>query len=58
MDYTINRLITGAGFEAVDGSLKVSAIDPLASMQGIDNAALHAVAGQVRDLLAKAVEEI
>lgn len=128
MDYTINRLITGAGFEAVDartraaladngfgvlteidvkatmkkkldvempayrilgacnpkmaheaigieprvgamlpcnvilrdvdGGVEVSAIDPVASMQAIDNAALHAVAGQVRDLLAKAVEEI
>jgi uncharacterized protein (DUF302 family) len=42
----------------VDGGVEVSAIDPVASMQAIDNAALHAVAGQVRDLLAKAVEEI
>ena len=42
----------------VDGGIEVSAIDPVASMQAIDNPALHAVAGQVRDLLAKSVEEI
>jgi uncharacterized protein (DUF302 family) len=43
---------------AVDGGVAVSAIDPVASMQAIDNPPLHAVAGQVRDLLAKAVAEI
>lgn len=43
---------------AVDGGVEVSAIDPVASMQAIDNAALHAVAGQVRDLLAKVVAAI
>ena len=43
---------------AVDGGVEVSAIDPVASMQAIDNSALHAVAGQVRDLLAKAVAAI
>ena len=43
---------------AVDGGVEVSAIDPVASMQAIDNPGLHAVAGQVRDLLAKAVEAI
>ena len=42
----------------VDGGVEVSAIDPVASMQAIDNPALHAVAGQVRDLLKKAVEAI
>ena len=42
----------------VDGGIEVSAIDPVASMQAIDNAALHAVAGQVRDLLADAVAAI
>jgi uncharacterized protein (DUF302 family) len=42
----------------VDGGVEVSAIDPVASMQSIDNPALHAVAGQVRDLLAKAVSAI
>jgi len=42
----------------VDGGVKVSAIDPVASMQAIDNRELHVVAGQVRDLLKKAVEAI
>ena len=43
---------------AVDGGVEVSAIDPVASMQAIDNEPLHAVAGQVRDLLARAVAAI
>ena len=43
---------------AVDGGVEVSAIDPVASMQAIVNPALHAVAGQVRDLLAAAVAAI
>ena len=43
---------------AVDGGVEVSAIDPVASMQAIVNPALHSVAGQVRDLLAKAVAAI
>jgi uncharacterized protein (DUF302 family) len=42
----------------VDSGVEVSAIDPVASMQAIENAELTAVAGEVRDLLAKAVEEI
>jgi uncharacterized protein (DUF302 family) len=42
----------------VDGGVEVSAVDPVASMQAIENPALHAVAGQVRDLLKKAVEAI
>jgi len=42
----------------VEGGVEVSAIDPVASMQAIDNPELHAVAGQVRDLLKKAVEAI
>ena len=42
----------------VDGGVEVSAIDPVASMQAIDNPGLHAVAAQVRDLLAKAVAAI
>lgn len=41
-----------------DDGVEVSAIDPVASMQAIENDRLHAVAGQVRDLLAKAVQEI
>lgn len=42
----------------VEGGAEVSAIDPVASMQAIENAELTSVAGQVRDLLAKAVEAI
>lgn len=42
----------------VEDGVEVSAIDPVASMQAIDNSALHAVAGQVRDLLAKVVAAI
>ena len=43
---------------AVDGGVAVSAVDPIASMQAIDNKPLHAVAAQVRELLAKAVAAI
>lgn len=42
----------------VEGGVEVSAIDPVASMQAIENAELTAVAGEVRDLLAKAVAAI
>jgi uncharacterized protein (DUF302 family) len=42
----------------VGGGIEVSAVNPMASMQAIDNPHLHAVAGKVRDLLAKAVEAI
>ena len=42
----------------VEGGLEVSAVDPVASMQAIENVELTAVAGHVRDLLAKAVEAI
>ena len=42
----------------VEGGVEVSAIDPVASMQAIDNPDLHAVAAQVRDLLAKAIAAI
>ena len=42
----------------VEGGIQVSAVDPVASMQAIDNDALHAVAGQVRDMLSTVVEEI
>jgi uncharacterized protein (DUF302 family) len=42
----------------VEGGVDVSAIDPVASMQAIENAELTAIAGQVRDLLAKAVAAI
>lgn len=42
----------------VAGGVEVSAIDPVASMQAIDNSALQSVAGQVRDMLAKVVTAI
>ena len=42
----------------VEDGVEVSAIDPVASMQAIENRELTAVAGQVRDLLAKAVASI
>lgn len=40
---------------AVDDGIEISAIDPVASMQAIDNDELKAVAGEVRDMLRKAV---
>ena len=43
--------------QVADG-VEVSAIDPVASMTAIDNQELKRVAGQVRDMLAKAVERI
>ncbi len=42
----------------VEGGIEISAVDPVASMEAIDNRALHEVAGEVSDLLAKAVEAI
>ena len=42
----------------VEDGIEVSAIDPVASMQAIQNPELHAVAGQVRDLLRKAVDAV
>lgn len=42
----------------VAGGVEVSAIDPVASMQAIDNAELQAVAGHVRALLAQAVQAV
>lgn len=43
--------------EVADG-IEVSAVDPTASMQAIDNAELAALAGQVRSLLVKVVDAI
>jgi uncharacterized protein (DUF302 family) len=42
----------------VEGGIQVSAVDPVASMQAIENDELHAVAGQVRDMLTTVVDEI
>lgn len=41
--------------ELEDGAVEVSAIDPVASMGAIDNAELHGVAGQVRQMLSDVV---
>lgn len=43
---------------AVDGGVEVSAVDPVASMQAIDNDTLHSIAGQVRDMLSTVVQDI
>lgn len=40
------------------GSVTVSAVDPVASMEAVANADLKAVAGEVRGLLAAAVQAI
>ncbi len=40
------------------GDVEVSAVDPQASMQGIDNAELAKVAGQVKGMLETVVENI
>ncbi|WP_299792717.1 DUF302 domain-containing protein [uncultured Marivita sp.] len=40
----------------VDGGTEVSAVDPVASMQAVQNEDLHAVAGEVRDLLKNALD--
>jgi uncharacterized protein (DUF302 family) len=42
----------------VAGGVEISAIDPVASMQAIENAELTAVAGQVRALLEQAVAAV
>jgi|TARA_R110002020_G_scaffold406378_1_gene616356 uncharacterized protein (DUF302 family) len=42
----------------VGDGVEVSAVDPVASMQSIDNDALKHVAGEVRDLLADAIAAI
>ena len=41
---------------SVEGGTEVSAVDPVASMAAVDNQELHAVAGQVRDMLVRAVD--
>ena len=42
----------------VSDGVEVSAIDPVASMQAIDNPELKRVAGQVREMLAEAVRRM
>ncbi len=41
---------------SVEGGTEVSAVDPVASMQAVDNSELHAVADQVRDQLVRAID--
>lgn len=40
----------------VDGGTEISAIDPVASMAAVENGGLHAVAGEVRDMLRTAID--
>lgn len=42
----------------VDGAVEISAIDPVASMQAIENPDLHSVAGQVRNLLSAMLDAV
>lgn len=42
----------------VPGGVEISAVDPAASMSAIDNDALKAVAGQVRDMLSTVVNAV
>lgn len=42
----------------LEGGVEVSAIDPVASMQAIDNSQLHAVAGKVQAMLSQVVKAI
>ena len=44
--------------ETAPGVVEVAAIDPVASMQAVDNAALMPIAGQVRGLLKDAVDSL
>ncbi|WP_108399036.1 DUF302 domain-containing protein [Devosia submarina] len=44
--------------EREDGAVEVSAIDPVASMQAIENDQLHAVAGKVQTMLSDVVKAI
>jgi uncharacterized protein (DUF302 family) len=41
-----------------DGSIAVSAVHPVASMQAIDNPRLAATAGKVRDMLRQVIDEL
>lgn len=44
--------------EHENGDVEVSAVDPIASMQAIENKELEGVAGDVRYLLKKVIDEI
>ena len=44
--------------EHEDGSVEISAVDPMASMQAVENEDLGAIATQVRDRLSKVIERV
>jgi uncharacterized protein (DUF302 family) len=44
--------------QQLDGKTEVAAIDPVASMQAVENASLQPVADQVRALLKSAIEQL
>ncbi len=44
--------------EIKPGEVEVAAVDPVASMQGVGNAALEPIAGEVRELLRQTVESL
>lgn len=44
--------------ELSEGRVEVAAIDPLASMQAVENAALAEVGAEVRDKLARVIESV
>ena len=44
--------------EKSEGRVEVSAVDPVASMQAIDNPALGEIAVSVRGMLKKVIEDI
>jgi uncharacterized protein (DUF302 family) len=41
-----------------DGKVEVSAVDPVASMQGVENQELARLAGRVREMLRQTISEI
>lgn len=44
--------------EHEDGSVEISAVDPMASMQAVENAELAAVAGEVKSKLDKVIQSV
>jgi uncharacterized protein (DUF302 family) len=41
-----------------DGQVEVSAVDPVASMQAVENDKLHPIASEVRDRLQKVIDQL
>jgi uncharacterized protein (DUF302 family) len=44
--------------EEVDGAIEVSAVDPLASMQAVENPALEGIAREVQSLLKEVIDAL